>query len=351
MNGPDKSVNNSMILSEACAWLAQLDSGDISSRDLAVFREWLQRSPAHERAIKDAAHTWSDLNSLTDLMDKIEVAHGSEKALMRPMRATYFKPAIGVFAAMLMAAMTFFAVQHSSSIPDSSNAPITYMTQIGETRQEVLPDGSRVTLNTNSQVRVRYETDVRHIELIAGEALFDVAKDSERPFSVYTDQGVITAVGTVFVVRVDAEKKVDLAVTEGAVEVETHRIIKDDRLAENITPKRTVGFVKSGHTATITASTTTIIPMDVAEIETDLSWRNGMLNFSGESLIDVVSEVSRYTEMQIIIGDANLEQIPIGGVFPANDVDAFLEVLELGFSVNVNKLDEKTVYLSPQSSQ
>ena len=87
---------------------------------------------------------------------------------------------------------------------------------IGGPKTALLPDGSEVVLNTNSQFAVAFTPSARVLHLVRGEILVRVAEDRVRPLSVVVGDRVIQAVGTVFVVEITDERKVELMVSEGA---------------------------------------------------------------------------------------------------------------------------------------
>ncbi|WP_241117998.1 FecR family protein, partial [Achromobacter xylosoxidans] len=93
-----------------------------------------------------------------------------------------------------------------------------YRTQVGELRSVALPDGSRAELNSRSHIRVRFGEAERRVELVAGEALFSVEKNTGRPFVVDAGLGTAVVTGTRFDVRRDAEQ-VRVLVESGSVKV------------------------------------------------------------------------------------------------------------------------------------
>src|ERR1700744_3253189 len=100
----------------------------------------------------------------------------------------------------------------------------SYSTSIGETKEVVLSDGSIMTLNTDSPVLVSYSKAARHIRLVQGEALFDVAKNKKRPFIVTAGDTQVRAVGTSFTVRLLPQQPVQIMVREGVVEIKRPQV-------------------------------------------------------------------------------------------------------------------------------
>ncbi|MEJ1963522.1 MAG: FecR domain-containing protein [Gammaproteobacteria bacterium] len=96
----------------------------------------------------------------------------------------------------------------------------SYRTPVGGLASVPMEDGSRITLNTDSQIRVDLTVKERRVELQQGEAFFEVAHDASRPFIVRAGNKRVIAVGTRFSVRREAND-VRVVVTEGKVRVET----------------------------------------------------------------------------------------------------------------------------------
>ncbi len=203
----------------------------------------------------------------------------------------------------------------------------TFETPIGATASIPLQDGSNVTLNTASRIRIALDDRERRIELRSGEAFFDVAKDPTRPFIVEAGARRIVAVGTKFSVRRDGSA-VSVIVTEGAV-----RFDADD-----------AGLLEAGAVAQTRGDEVAVVSKTVREAEEALSWRTGYLTFDETALGEVVAEFNRYTPRPIRIGSARLEDLRITGRFRATNTDAFIRVVEQGFRVEV-EAGEKEIIL------
>src|SRR4029077_9414852 len=98
----------------------------------------------------------------------------------------------------------FFAAAHAFAVViggavwwQAHRYPL-YSTDIGERRSITLADGSTVDLNARSQLRVEFSKSERRVELLDGQALFQVAKDKQRPFIVHSGDATVRAVGTQF---------------------------------------------------------------------------------------------------------------------------------------------------------
>ena len=232
---------------------------------------------------------------------------------------------MGCAAGLLVAV----AVGAILSVPRPAEDPNLYATVTGEQSSIPLPDGSLVTLNTRSTMRVRYSDAYRDVHLGDGEALFDVAKDTRRPFRVITEQAVIEAVGTQFSVRkgIDA---VTVVVVEGLVEVtrkarggEAEVLVDGEPYAERSSqPVR----LEVGQQALVKSGVAKPVVADVS-VETAIAWREHRLVFEALPLKDVIEEFNRYNDPPTAIEDKELESLPISGVFRSIDRDSFLQFL------------------------
>jgi transmembrane sensor len=189
----------------------------------------------------------------------------------------------------------------------------TYVSKVGEIRRVFLPDGSRMVLNTSTKATVRFDKMHRVIELAGGEGLFEVAKDSSRPFVVRAGSVEVRAIGTVFAVR-SADQRVDVTVTEGIIE------LVDNGASRNATVRRVVA---NEHATVMETSEVHVQSIPHAEAERTLAWRDGQVDFAGESLEAAVQEINRHNHRQIVIDDPALASRPVIGLFRADDPDGF----------------------------
>ena len=208
---------------------------------------------------------------------------------------------------------------------------LVYRTERGEQIDIQLADGSTLSLNTLSEARIHFETGLRTVYLTYGEAHFDVASDPQRPFVVQAGQGHVRAVGTAFNVRLRDEQVVEVLVSEGVVEVVAEAATEPVSSDEPETAPTVM--LEQGGSAIYTTSITHSEALPNTKVEQRLAWRRGKWLFEGETLAEVLDEVSRYTDREIVIADPELSGLRIGGYFDIGDVDGLMKALELGFGV------------------
>lgn len=345
MSNVHKFSNRSTIEAEAREWLIRLD-GDTSLTDeeTAALQEWAGRSPAHCQELKRISRFWHNANILTELAIPL---HGNRnRGRFTGFFAGYRLAAVA--AVLLIAIGIAFTTWNQLPEPDPTSNGI-YGTTIGQQRIVVLPDGSTIELNTDSQAQVDYGPSVRKIRLLRGESMFEVAHDPDKPFEVYAGGNMVRAVGTAFSVQLTGGI-VKVTVAEGKVELakvknpQTASGNDNDGRDIQLAPER-LGFLEHGQSATLGNTISQLHTLAQKELDQQLSWRDGFLTFSGEPLKDVVREINRYTPVTIEIADPALEALKVGGRFRVNDLDAMLEVLETSFNIRVSRIGDQRILL------
>jgi transmembrane sensor len=197
-----------------------------------------------------------------------------------------------------------------------------YYTSVGEVRSITLADGSRVDLNTDTAMVVRYSENERRILLLRGEAFFEVARNPERPFVVDDSILKARAVGTRYDVRArSGDAPSDVQVEEGKVEVTGG----NDRV-----------LLQAGNVASLTRQgRLAVAQVDVAN---ETAWRGGKLVFSGQPLRDVLATLERYRHGRIVALDSAAAEQRVSGVFDLKDTDQALSALEESLPVSITRL-------------
>lgn len=194
--------------------------------------------------------------------------------------------------------------------------PLRYETRIGEQRDVLLEDGSRVTLNTDTSLRVRYSKARRYIEMERGEALFAVKHDARWPFEVAAGGTITRALGTEFNVDL-RNSKVTVSVLDGAV-----RVASANETSAAIAPA-----LAKGQAVEIRSGQERATP-EKADIRRIDAWRTRRLEFSNTPLVQAVEEFNRYSDTRVVIGTTDLEAVRVSGVFRIGDAEGFLFSLE-----------------------
>lgn len=273
---------------EASAWLARLHGPDGAAAE-APLQDWLRGDPAHQDAFERATELWELLPGA------VAVADSQVRAPRR------FMP--------LAVAASLLAVVAAGGMAVYLNQAPVFDTRTGEQRSATLDDGSRIALNTDSRLTVKFDSGQRQVSLERGEAMFDVAHDADRPFVVVAGDERIRALGTSFVVRRDGEQ-VRVTLLRGKVEVT--RAGARPQLLAVLTP---------GERVSAAPQATPVL--DRPQLDAVTAWRRGEILFRDTPLSEAVAEVNRYGQQRVVVNDARLADLPISGVFATDEAAEF----------------------------
>lgn len=329
---------------EAALWVAMLDSRGEAGMDMGALKAWLDQGPQQREAFERMAALWLGADVLDALNYQDDVAEVRARTTRRTHVARW---AVGIAATLLIAGMITMFQFYADPVTTQS---ARFATLVGDQQTVELVDGSRMILNTDSEVSVDLTEARREITLLRGEAHFDVAHDTERPFVVYARGGIVKAVGTAFTVHLKREK-VEVTVTEGVVAILSRPEEPASDAApvaiEALTP---IAALTVGESAVIEEEAVeSVVRMSDEALDRKLLWRGGFIAFAGEPLSSVVADVSRYTELEIVIDDPALEALPIGGYFRVGEVEDMFDSLETSFGIKVHRIGTTRVVLTRAS--
>ena len=357
--GADRQSTDTVV-TEASAWIARLETGELSVSDMAAFREWVRRSPRHAAEVNRLAAVATDLEQLSARVsqntavdiDVLPVEYGRGKGRWSKLAVGM----AGVAAAVLVAVSVVVVVDPLKPGPDHTNG--FFATPVGGYLEMALVDGSLVRLNTDTRLTVAYDHRRRIIELHRGEAYVRVADDAAWPFEVRTDRRVVQAVGTAFVVRLEDER-LRVMVTEGSVAISQRKGEPSDPPATPGKPLATAVpgasmlaapiLLESGQSYEDSpGGVRPVAQVAEAEVRRRLAWQRGLVEFTDTPLHEVVEEISRYTNLTIRFDDAELRDVRFGGIFPTGEIHLLFGVLESTYGVSVVHVDGSNVTLTSQ---
>lgn len=298
-------------LHAAAAWRLRLtESGQRTSPE---FQAWL-REPANQKAWDEISRSW---NFFDDVAQTPEMIAARETALdaATPIRSS---PSIPFRRLASAIAATLLVGIIAGGSYWWMNSPDDYRTAIGERRVVTLSDGSKLSLDANSEVTVRYGKHDRSLHLLKGQARFDVAHDKQRPFSVVAGNQKVIATGTAFNIDM-AGPKVLVTLIEGHVVV-----LKSDGSSSAAEWSRAVELRAGQQLRATPAAAPQIAPANIQRVT---AWTSGQLMFDDEPLSSVVERVNRYGGTQIVIADSQVGDMKISGVFNAGDAMGFVEIV------------------------
>jgi|KBSMisStaDraftv2_1062788.scaffolds.fasta_scaffold196032_1 transmembrane sensor len=299
----------------ASEWAAKVDASLLTQDEQMALDAWLAADVRHFGAFAQAS------------------AHLTPIAASHELRADVWSPrltrrrvvlggTIAAGVASLMVASPFVARYFRAG---------RYATRVGEIQVLPLGDGSVISLNTDSEVVVRYSDQRRDIDLVRGEALFDVAKNKARPFVVHAGDTAVRAIGTSFSVRLLSARPVLVLVREGVVEV--------SRPNDPVAP--VLRIVKDTQAMAPPDAPIEAKPVQLAEVERALAWKHGQIAFHGETLAAAAEEFSRYSDIHIRIDDPAIGREKITGLFQAGDPIGFSRAVAVSFDLHVQVIDDE----------
>jgi transmembrane sensor len=314
---------------QAAEWAVKAQDDYFDREHAAKLEAWLAVDPRHLGAFARASAILARIDQSRAIGPAYELLRKDSNHT--PSRRLFIK-ASGIAASIALLGISAGGMWQVLNEGSAS-------TGIGEMDVVPLADGSIVTLNTNSKVFVRYTETQRDIELIRGEALFDVAKDMNRPFIVRAGDTQVTAIGTSFAVRVLPDQPVEVLVREGTVEVKRPEIsvVAPVRVAANV---RAVA-------PTNAPIVTSLVPND--DIARDLAWRDGKIAFDDESLAGAIREFARYSKTPIVIEDTEVAARTVTGLFMANDPVGFAKAVATSLGIHA-EIGDRQVRLMRQKS-
>lgn len=333
-----KATDRSSIATEAADWYARLRAENVTELDAVRFRAWIAGDPERRREFEAIDTFWDDLGAIENSpevqRERAAIARRralSSKPTLAPaaMRRRYKRKGVwAAAAAVLLVIGTWLLVQRQ--MVDR------YVTSIGEQRTVPLADGSVVTLNTATDIRLNFSPDRRSVELVSGQANFEVAKDASRPFVVTAGGSEVRAVGTQFDVYKMADK-VTVTLIEGKVTVKEAQVEAGASAVEvNLAAGEQLSYeMKTGAVRRASA--------DIPRVS---AWRARKLDFSDTPLADAIAEANRYSRVQIELDAPELQNARISGTFEAGHNDLFVEGLQSYFQLNVDRPADHRIVLT-----
>ncbi len=289
------------IRNEAAAWIMQLHASDRSANADDALREWLAQSAAHREAFEAASDMWNAGATLP-----VSVIGRMARADRRP--APVWRRPVPIAATFVFAAILAGVAYRSGG------SALT--TGVGEQRTLSLEDGTRVTLNTATRLKVAFGDRARRVSLESGEALFDVARNPDRPFVVSVAGHEVTALGTSFVVRYE-HARTEVTLMEGKVSV-----------APLSSGKADGGDAHSGATVLQPGERLTLAEyaqpkLDRPALDRVTAWKRGQAAFQNTPLPAAIEEMNRYSKRKLVIGDDAAAAVRVSGIFRVGESETF----------------------------
>jgi transmembrane sensor len=309
MTTPATTDNVETLKNEAIEWLIRLSAENCTEVDRKAFDSWVQQSAPHQAAYAEIARrmNWLERVAQTDTASRGEALRYRPNQ-QKPIAHRWTTLATAASVLLMLGIGTF-----SSDGWYGSNS--RYLVARGDHETVTLADGSKLELNTDSEINVRINRWQRTVEVVKGEVFFSVAHNAERPFVVTAGAGRSIDTGTEFEVYRQS-RQVVIAVQEGSVRVEA----KQNR---DLVASQTVAYNQNGEFIAFPAK---------LSIDNITAWRRGKLIFDSRRLDDVLAEIGRYHNVQLQLADPKLADNKVSGTF-------FIERLESNLATIANSLN------------
>jgi transmembrane sensor len=306
------------------AWFARLKGGPITPRLDAKYKRWLAADPANEVDYERHELAWEVAGELSNDDEIAALLADAQRASIsgsirqhRRRQLLTWSAAAATLAAIAIGASLYTQRQSEEGI---------YVTAVGEQRTVVLPDQSRMVLNTATRARVVYRSKARVVELKQGEATFVVAHDASRPFEVVAARGMTRALGTEFNVLCAAEG-VTVSVLSGTVEIIAPGGARDASATRSM---------RLAHGQEITYNTERVSQVRTANAARIQAWHSGRIAFDDVALEQALVEFNRYTRTPVVVRDPSLAGLRVTGLFRIGETDALLQALDSAFGIRAD---------------
>ena len=325
----DVSVSGAA-LAEAAVWIARLHGPGRTEATESGWRKWFGAHPDHKMAWEVVSDKWNKSHDVP-----VALVHPPVRLRRRVSEVRYrwtVVALVAVASAVIAAIVVLFW-----------RGEVT--TRIGEQKTLNLHDGTRIELNTETRLVVKYDAQTRQVELKSGEAYFSVAHES-RPFVVMAGNRKVIAVGTSFTVRRDqsADDAVTVTLIEGKVAVAPINAVNG--LSTEPLPEVTV--LKAGERARIRPHAP--ITVDTPSMDRMTGWMRGQLIFDHTSLAEAVAELNRYGTTHISVASPETGHIPVSGTFRISDSASFARAAAQTYNLKLLRRGDELVLESAQAA-
>ena len=311
MKVPSSNLTTTQL--EAIRWHSRLKNKRCSEKVKQNFAEWLAAASEHQQAFQLIEQMWSDFGQFS-VLASTEIADARKLAYQTQSNTKRRNSLL-----VMLCVIAGFGFAHPEFV--LKQLAQHYQTAKGQTVKLTLKDGSLVQINTETDISVADFLGIRKIWLNSGEAWFAVTHNPESSFEVYTPQGKLRDIGTRFNVFAE-QTQTTLTVEQGEVEVET---LTSQRL--NFTENQQAVFDQQGG----------LLRKDHIDTAKFTAWRTGILIFQGQTLAQVLDQISRYHQVTFLVQDSKLKFKTISGRFSTTDLLGTLHTLSVGMNIKISQ--------------
>lgn len=322
----------------AIQWFMRMQDNDADHIDRSRFEAWLMSHPAHQQAYSEVAELWEDFDSPSQV--QLLASAMDQKEQLKEERKNRIKKSIAnTFGILVIAAASLLGYQMWQAQPLMQVAAVA---DIGQIKSQELEDGTKLTINSGSDIEIIYYRTQRLVKLKRGEAIFEVARDESRPFVVDSGTAKITVLGTRFAVN-RLQKLVRVSVDHGRVKVEPQSTEGNTNNAPLI--------LNSGEVAEISNSgVAKRVDFEAADA---FGFQQGIITFDQAGLEEIAETLSRHRKPAVIAEVTAGHDVHITAVLNIKNVEKFLHNLPTMAPVTIQSNAKNTMLLShpPSTNQ
>ena len=326
--------NSSQTERRAADWIARRDGSRWTAACQRQLDAWLDESAAHRVA-------YLRLHSAWERADRLRALRAADAPIQpgvaaQPSRVVPDASPGWTWMLRLAATIAFACIGLTLSGDLTRSAgPQNFSTPIGAREVVALADGSKLTLNTATQLRAVIDERERSVWLDDGEAYFDIVHDAARPFVVNVGNRRVVVLGTRFMLRRDADR-LHIDVLDGRVQLQFTG-------APTTVLARDESALSVGRNVLVTRRT-------AAQSAAATGWLDGRLVFDQLTLTEAAAQFNRYNQRKLVIADPLAGSIRIGGSFDATNVEGFARLVQSGFGLPI-RVGEREIVVSSGSQR
>jgi len=320
---------------QAAEWFTLMQSADVSAEDRQELNNWLSEHTDHQQAYQQIELVWQSLGELSGTEEGAELSRSVEPL------STRLKAFLSELVPAPRYAMSFAVACVAVVImllPEPSK-PITayYSTKAGEIKTITLADSSEITLGAKSQLSTVISDAERSVNLLSGEAFFDVAKDRQKPFFVTTNNLSVEVVGTQFNVQ-QVRDSVSVAVVEGIVNIFGESI--QDPQSEFLP-----AVVLTAGQSVVKEAGAAFEAVSAVSVSDTGAWRMGRLIYRDIPLADIVADAGRYIDSKILLQSDELADVKVTMTLRTDQVSQLPEMLSQTLPLQVHVISDSITLL------
>ena len=324
---------------QAQDWLIKLETGAMAEGDEDRFTDWLAEDELHGEIFYEVEQAWQlmgqvDAEQVNDPIEQtqVESVTGEAQQLVLNQTSGWFSRHLLPIAATVMFTLTSMIWWQEAYYVMSTD----HYTFTGTRDEVTLADGSVVTLNTDSAIDVEFDQKTRLIELINGEINVQVAPNQNRPFVVKAGDMYVTALGTAFIVRKQADAPPSVIVTEHSVNV------------AGLSPTLKPVILEEGEQVSLLEQQESFTAIKQVDQTQAAAWMNGKYVFIDRTLEEVIKELGRYYDGRMMIRDETLKSLRISGVLDIDDPVRSLQNLAQSIPIAVTTLSPYLTFIDQE---